>query len=168
VSVLSIKSISKLDILWLSQNLSNYRELMFEIGFLHTEYTLKTVVKYFPRLCLWYMNKYRVSSYMKQLEWIIFLRAKYFRYPKYKWPNMKPVKWMCKNIVKERLFSAVKRQGYVSFGCIQALNLLSFNFCLYYMWTSLSLIPEGQNCIMCGSYLVISNKCYCGDKNKYH
>jgi len=44
-------------------------ELMLEIGFLHTEFTVKNVVKYFsPVLFVIYMNKYRVSLYIKQLE----------------------------------------------------------------------------------------------------
>jgi len=63
----------------------------------------------FPQLLLWNMHKYRVSLYMKQLEWIIFLRAKCFSYNKYKCPSMKPVKWLGETLSKN-LFSALKIQ----------------------------------------------------------
>ena len=39
----------------------------------------------------------------------MFLRAKCFSYNKYKWPSMKPVKWLGETLSKN-LFSALKRQ----------------------------------------------------------
>jgi hypothetical protein len=132
-------------------NISSYMELMFEICFHHTEFTVKNAVKYFSPVMFVIYEQIQSFFIHEGIEMNNISKGQMLQLSQIQMSKYETCKMAVWNIVKKGYFLLLKEKDYVCFVYIQALSLHSFNIFLYYLWISLSLIQDGQDCIMCGS-----------------